>query len=266
MINDGSRTKMETDMKLKGKTALVSGGAGAIGRAIALRLADEGADIALLDINADAVGEVADEIRGRGVAALARPVDLRDYAAVKACVDAAAETLGGIDIVVNAAGGSARQKMDLFEKIDIDVFNWMLDVNLRGPMHVIHAALPHLIKRRCGKIVNIASIVALGGKAKCVDYAAAKGGLLAATRSLAIELGRHNINVNAVSPGLVQRPGEMPADPAAFAHRFSCLNRICTQEDIANAVIFLASPESDYVTGQNYVVDGGRSLGLRGDA
>ena len=255
---------METDMKLKGKTALVSGGAGAIGRAIALRLADEGADIALLDINADAVGEVADEIRGRGVAALARPVDLRDYAAVKACVDAAAETLGGIDIVVNAAGGSARQKMDLFEKIDIDVFNWMLDVNLRGPMHVIHAALPHLIKRRCGKIVNIASIVALGGKAKCVDYAAAKGGLLAATRSLAIELGRHNINVNAVSPGLVQR--EPPADPEAFAHRFSCLNRICTQDDVANVVLFLASPESDYVTGQNYVVDGGRSLGLRGDA
>jgi 3-oxoacyl-[acyl-carrier protein] reductase len=185
---------------------------------------------------------------------------------VRSCIDGIAEAFGGIDIVVNSAGGSARSKMNLFEKIDIEVFDWMLDVNLRGPMYIIHAALPHLIKRRYGKIVNIASIVALGGKAKCVDYAAAKGGLLAATRSLAIELGKHNINVNAVSPGLVQRPGEMPADPEAFAHRFSCLNRLCTQEDIANAVMFLASPESDYVTGQNYVVDGGRSLGLRGDA
>ena len=257
---------METDMKLEGKVALVSGGGGAIGRAIALKLAVEGADVAVLDINSDAAGAVAKEVRALGVRSSAYAVDIRDYAAVKACVDAVAETLGGIDIVVNSAGGSARKKMDLFEKIDIDVFDWMLDVNLRGPMYIIHAALPHLIKRRHGKIVNIASIVALGGKAKCVDYAAAKGGLLAATRSLAIELGKHNINVNAVSPGLVQRPGEMPADPAAFAHRFSCLNRLCTQEDIANAVMFLASPESDYVTGQNYVVDGGRSLGLRGDA
>lgn len=253
-------------MKLKGKMALISGGAGAIGRAIALRFADEGANVAILDVNVEAVGEVAEDVRGRGVRALAYPVDVRDYATVKACVDAAAEALGGIDIVVNAAGGSARKKMDIFERIDISVVDWVIDVNLRGTMYVIHAALPHLIKRNCGKIVNISSIIALGGKAKCVDYAAAKGGILAATRSLAIELGRHNINVNALSPGQVQRPDEMPADPEAFAHRHSFLNRICTQEDVANAAMFLASAESDYVTGQNCVVDGGRSLGLRGDA
>jgi len=253
-------------MKLKGKVALVSGGAGAIGRAIALKLAGEGADIAVLDIHFDAAEAVAREVRALGVRSSAYAIDIRGCEAVRACIDGIAETFGSIDIVVNSAGGSARKKMDLFEKIDIEVFDWMIDVNLRGPMYIIHAALPHLIKRNYGKIVNIASIVALGGKAKCVDYAAAKGGLLAATRSLAIEMGKHNINVNAVSPGLVQRPGEMPADPEAFAHRFSCLNRLCAQEDIANAVMFLASPESDYVTGQNYVVDGGRSLGLRGDA
>ena len=251
-------------MKLKGKTAVVSGGGGAIGRAIALRFADEGADVAVLDLNGDAAAKVADEVRARGATSVSYAVDIRDHAAVKACVDETAETLGGIDIVVNSAGGSARSRMNLFEKIDIEVFDWMIDVNLRGPLYIIHAALPHLIKRNYGKIVNIASIVALGGKAKCVDYAAAKGGIIAATQSLAIELGRHNINVNAVSPGLVQR--EPPADPEAFAHRFSCLNRICTQDDVANVVLFLASPESDYVTGQNYVVDGGRSLGLRGDA
>lgn len=253
-------------MKLKGKTALVSGGGGAIGRAIALRFADEGAEVAVLDLNGDAAAKVADEVCARGAKSVSYAVDIRDHAAVKACVDATAETLSGIDIVVNSAGGSARSRMNLFEKIDIEVFDWMIDVNLRGPMYIIHAALPHLIKRNRGKIVNIASIVALGGKAMCVDYAAAKGGIIAATKSLAIELGRHNINVNAVSPGLVQRPGELPADPEAFAHRFSCLNRLCTQEDIANAAMFLASPESDYVTGQNYVIDGGRSLGLRGDA
>ena len=253
-------------MKLKGKTALVSGGAGMIGRAIALRFADEGANVAVLDINADAVGKAVEEIRGRGVLAQGCPVDVRVYAAVKACVDAAAEALGGIDIVVNAAGGSARKRMDLFERIDIGVVDGVIDVNLRGTLYVIHAALPHLIRRSYGKIVNISSIVALGGKAKCVDYAAAKGGILAATRSLAIELGRHNINVNALSPGQVQRPDEMPADPEAFAHRHSFMNRICTKEDVASAALFLASSEADYVTGQNYVVDGGRSLGLRGDA
>jgi len=220
----------------------------------------------VLDLNGDTAAKVADEVRARGVKSVSHAIDIRDYAAVKACVDTTAETLVGIDIVVNAAGGSARSRMNLFEKIDIGVFDWMIDVNLRGPLYIIHAALPHLIQRNGGKIVNIASIVALGGKARCVDYAAAKGGVIAATRSLAIELGRHTITVNAVSPGLVQRRGEEPADPEAFAHRFSCLNRICTQDDVANVVFFLASPESDYVTGQNYVVDGGRSLGLRGDS
>lgn len=253
-------------MKLKGKTAVVSGGGGAIGRAIAMKLAGEGADVAILDINVEAVEKVADELRGCGVRSSGYAVDIRDYPAVKTCLDGIAETFGGIDIVVNSAGGSARSRMDLFEKIDIGVLDWMLDVNLRGPLYIIHAALPHLIKRNAGKIVNISSIVALGGKARCVDYAAAKGGIIAATKSLAIELGKYNINVNAVAPGLVQRPGEEPADQEGFARHFSCLNRICTQDDVANVVMFLASPESDYVTGQNYIVDGGRSLGLRGDS
>ena len=250
-------------MKLKGKTAIVSGGGGAIGRAIALKLAGEGANVAVLDIREDVAQAVSDEVRALGVKGTAHALDIRNYEAVRTCIDGIAGAFGGIDIIVNSAGGSARSRMNLFEKIDIEVFDWMIDVNLRGPMYIIHAALPHLIKRNAGKIVNISSIVAIGGKAKCVDYASAKGGIIAATKSLAIELGHYNIHVNAVSPGLVQR--EMPLDPEAFAKRFSVLNRIGTQDDVANIVLFLTSPESDYVTGQNYVVDGGRSLGLKGD-
>lgn len=252
-------------MKLANRVAVVSGGGGAIGRAIALKLAAAGADIAVVDVNAETAEKVAEEVRAMGRRSLAQTMDIRSYEAVTAGVNTIAETFGGIDIVVNSAGGSARSRMGRFESLDIEVFDWILDVNLRGPMYIIRAALPHLIRRNAGKIVNIASIVALGGKAKCVDYSAAKGGILAATKSLAIELGQYNINANCVSPGLVQRPGQLPADEAAFAKKHSYLNRICTQDDIAEAVLYLASPESDYVTGQNIVVDGGRSLGLRGD-
>ncbi len=252
-------------MKLANRVAIVSGGGGAIGRAIALKLAAAGADIAVVDVNAETAEKVAEEVRAMGRKSLAQAMDIRSYEAVTAGVNAIAETFGGLDIVVNSAGGSARSRMGRFESLDIEVFDWILDVNLRGPMYIIRAALPHLIQRNAGKIVNIASIVALGGKAGCVDYSAAKGGILAATKSLAIELGRYNINANCVSPGLVQRPDRLPADEADFAKRHSYLNRICTQDDVAEAVLYLASPESDYVTGQNLVVDGGRSLGLRGD-
>jgi len=252
-------------MKLADKVAIVTGGGGAIGRAIALKLAAAGADIAVVDANAETAEQVAAEVRRLGRRGLAQTMDIRSYEAVTAGVNAIAETCGRLDIVVNSAGGSARSRMGRFESLDIEVFDWILDVNLRGPMYIIRAALPHLIQRNAGKIVNIASIVALGGKAGCVDYSAAKGGLLAASKSLAIEVGRYNINVNCVSPGLVQRPGQIPADEAAFAKRHSYLNRICTQDDIAEALLCLASPESDFITGQNVVVDGGRSLGLRGD-
>jgi NAD(P)-dependent dehydrogenase (short-subunit alcohol dehydrogenase family) len=252
-------------MKLQGRVAIVSGGGGAIGRAIALKLAAEGADIAVVDVNAETAEKVADEVRAMGRRSLALAMDIRSYEAVTAGVNTVAETFGGIDIVVNSAGGSARSRMGRFEGLDMEVLDWILDVNLRGPLYIIRAALPHLIQRNAGKIVNIASIVALGGKAGCVDYSAAKGGILSATKSLAIEVGKYNINVNCVSPGLVQRPDQLPADEAAFAKRFSYLNRICTQDDIAEAVLYLACPESDYITGQNIVVDGGRSLGLHGD-
>ena len=139
-------------MKLEGKTVLVSGGGGAIGRAIALKLAAEGANVAVLDLREETAAKVAEEVRALGVKSTSHGVDIRNYEAVKTCVDGIAETFGGIDIVVNSAGGSARSRMDLFEKIDIDVFDWMIDVNLRGPMYIIHASLPHLIKQTTARL------------------------------------------------------------------------------------------------------------------
>ncbi len=251
-------------MKLSGKVAVVIGGGGAIGRAIARKLAGEGASIAVVDFNEDAAEAVAKAIAADGGSAMAYAVDNRDYAAVSEMTESVVSHFGGLDVLVNSAGGSARKKMKPFKDQSVEVIDWMLGVNLHGPLYCIRAAVGHMARKRCGKIINIASIVATGGSRNCVEYGAAKGGIIAATRSLAMELGEFNINVNCVSPGLVQRPDEMPADEAEFARRTSFLNRICTQDDIANLVLYLALPESDMITGQNYIVDGGRSLGLQG--
>lgn len=250
-------------MRLQGKNGIVIGGGGAIGRAIALKLAGEGAGVGVVDANQETADAVAQEIIATGGRALACAVDIRKFDAVSEMTESVAARLDGIDILVNSAGGSARQKMKHFKDQSIDVIDWMLGVNLHGPLYCIRAAVGHMVKKNYGKIVNIASVVATGGWKACVEYGAAKGGIIAATRSLAMELGEFNINVNCVSPGLVQRQGDMPADELEFARRTSFLNRICTQDDIANLALYLALPESDYITGQNYIVDGGRSLGLK---
>lgn len=122
-----------------------------------------------------------------------------------------------------------------------------------------------LPQRERGKIVNISSLVVVGRVAGCADYAAAKAGIIAATRTLAMELGPHSINVNCVCPAKVQRPSEMPTAPLLFARRHSFLNRLCRAEDIAAWVLFLLSEEAACITGQNYIVEAGRSLGLKGD-
>ena len=249
--------------KLQDKVAVVIGGGGAIGGAIAAKLATEGARVAVVDRMQDAAAQVVQGITSLGGEACAYGLDITRYDEVKATMDGIAARFERIDILVNSAGGSAREKMALYHELPIEVLDGMLMVNLHGPLYCIRAAVNHLIKQNYGKIINIASIVALGGMAKCVDYAAAKGGMIAATKSLAIELGRFNINVNCLSPGKVQRTTN-GVDQAAFAKQFSQLNRICTQEDIAAMALYLALPESDYITGQNFIVDGGRSLGLKG--
>ena len=155
--------------------------------------------------------------------------------------------------------------MKPFAEQDMNVIRGIIEMNLFGALHVIHAVVPHMFRQNYGRIVNLSSLVALGGVEGCADYAAAKGGIIAATKTLAMEFGPHNVNINCVCPGKVQRPGEMPADPEAFARNHSFLNRICSADDIAELVLFLLSEKADYITGQNYIIDGGRSLGLKGD-
>lgn len=250
-------------MKLQGKIAVIIGGAGSIGRAVALRLAREGATAGIADLRGEQVETAVREVKQQGGEAFAAMVDVRSTADVGRLVQEVTERHGRIDLLVYAAGGSARSKNALLHLAEEEIVDGILDVNLRGNLYAARAVIPTMIAQGGGKIISIASIVGINGKAKLADYAAAKAGVIALTRTLALELGPHGINVNCVSPGIVPREGEK--QNLDYVRRTNVLGRVGSPEDIAHMVHFLASDEADFITGQNFIVDGGRSLGLRGD-
>lgn len=249
-------------MKLTGKTAIITGGGGFVGRAIATRLGAEGANIALIDANDAAAETVRANLASTGVAASAHECDICDPKIVNKTIQHIIEKHGKIDVLVNCAGGGARKESRPFHEQSLGVIENILRINLMGTIYCAHAVAPFMVKAGYGKIINISSIIGEHGLANYGEYAAAKGGIIALTRSLAMDLGKYNINANCVSPGIVNR--DPIPDEKEFAHRTTYLNRACTGADVAAVVCFLASSESDFVTGQNYIVDGGRSLGLKG--
>ncbi len=255
---------MSNTKKLAGKIVVVSGGGGAIGSEVVRRLTAEGASTAVIDINPTTVGKIVTEIIALGGQAEAFVTDITVYAEAEKTLQEIAAKLGPVDILVNVAGGSARAQARRFFAQDMAVVEQVIRVNLFGTLHCIRATVNQMIEKKFGKIINFGSSVGIGGLCSYSDYAAAKGAIFSLTRSLAMELGEFNINVNCVSPGPVRRPEEKPVDEEAFYKATSWLNRLCTPRDIAETVLFLACPESDFITGQNVVVDGGRTLGLTG--
>ena len=241
--------------RFTGKAAFVTGAGGYIGGTIAKMLAKEGACVAVCDLNEETAMRTVREIEEAGGRAIAVACNVTDSASVDRAMERAVAAFGRMDVLVHAAGGSARSAMKpLIEQTD-EVIQSVL-----GGIYASRAAAREMVRQgEGGRIVNISSVVALEGLRGCVEYAASKGGLIAMTRSLCKELAPCGITVNTVAPGIVQRPGE-----TTDAVHTNFLGIRCTAEDVAHVVLFLASDEARFVTGQTYAVDGGRSLAMKG--
>ena len=250
--------------RFENKAAFVTGAGGYIGGTTARMLAAEGAKVAVCDITEEACARTVRAISEAGGTALAVPADVTDSASVDAVVANAVEAFGGLDIMIHAAGGSARAEMKRLADQSDEVIQRVLGVNLLGGLWASRAAarvMREQGRERGGRIINISSIVALEGLKNCVDYAAAKGGIIAMTRALAQEMGECGVTVNSVAPGVVQRPGIGDSD---YALKTNFLERKCEATDIAETVLFLCSDAARFVTGQTWVVDGGRGLAMKG--
>lgn len=245
---------------LAGKTALVTGASRGIGRAITLSLAKEGADIALVYAgNVSAAEEVLEQARTLGVKAEAFRCDVADHAAVKELIAAVLAQFGSIDILVNNAGITRDGLLLTMKEADYDA---VLDTNLKGAYNTIKHIVPHMIKKRSGRIINISSVAGLMGNAGQVNYAAAKAGLVGLTKSAAKELAARNITCNAVAPGFIETDmtGALSERVRQALLEAIPLKRMGKAEDVAALVAFLAGPAAAYITGEVVRVDGGLAM------
>lgn len=243
-------------MSLEGKVAIVTGASRGIGRAIALKLAREGASLVVTATTEESARNTAAEVEALGQKALALAVDVADPAAVEAMFAAAVETFGKVDILVNNAGITKDGLLLRMKDADWDA---VLDVNLKGAFNCVREAAKLMTKARSGRIVNISSVVGEMGNAGQINYCASKAGMIGITKSAARELAKRGITVNAVTPGFIEtdmtavlsdkvREGLLQQIP---------LERLGTPDDVANAVFFLVSSMGDYITGHVLSVNGG---------
>ena len=242
---------------MQGKTAIVTGAAKGIGRAIALKLASKGANIVLNYRSSEEKAiEVEEEIKSLGVEVLRVKGDISVLSDVENLINSAKEKFGTIDIMVNNAGIT---KDNLILRMKEEDFDSVIEVNLKGVFNCLKTITPIMVKQKKGKIINLSSVVGVSGNAGQVNYAASKAGVIGMTKSLAKEVGSRGITVNAVAPGFIETDmTEVLGDKLKEeAKKGIPLKRLGTPEDVANVVSFLASEEGNYVTGQVINVDGG---------
>jgi 3-oxoacyl-[acyl-carrier protein] reductase len=241
---------------LEGKTAIITGGALGIGKAISLLFAENGCDVAVCDIDLEAANDTATELRAVGRKAEAYRVDVSDADAVAGVVDKIVDTFSRVDILVNNAGITRDGLIVRMSEADWEA---VLAVNLKGCFHFIKAVTGPMMRQRSGTIISIASIVGMMGNAGQANYSASKAGVIGLTKSVAKELASRNVTANAIAPGFIKT---RMTDQLTEAQREKMLaqvplKRFGNPEDVARAALFLASPLAHYITGQVLVVDGG---------
>jgi 2-hydroxycyclohexanecarboxyl-CoA dehydrogenase len=248
--------------RFRDKVAIVIGGAQGIGQGIARRLASEGATVAIMDIQGEKAQRVAEDIMAKSGKALGVKMDIADSPEVKRAVKEVEDRLGHIDILINNAGWD---KTAPFVQLSEELWDKIIAINLRGPIAVTRAVLDGMIGRKYGRIVNIASDAGRAGSSGESVYSACKGGIIAFTKTLARELVRYNVLVNCICPGPTDTP--MLADIARENPRLVealqnaiPMRRLGKPEELAAAVVFLASDEASYITGQTLSVSGGLTM------
>jgi len=248
------------DFSVRDQVIVVTGSSQGIGKALAIGLAKEGAKVAINSRHMEKLQPIVEEIKALGGKVLAYQADMRIYEEVAAFMEAAQFHFGRIDVLINNAGGSFGHRL---EDLSANGFRAVVQNNLHQVFHACHAVRPYMAKQGGGKIISISSIAGLRGSPGLGAYGAAKAGVINLTQTLAIEWAKYGIRVNAIAPGLILTEGSeevlVPNEEKKREYEASTLvGRLGVPEDILNAVIYLASEASSYVTGQTLVVDGGR--------
>ncbi len=246
-------------MRLKDKRAIVTGAGQGIGQSIALKLAQEGADVVIVEMNPDTGTRTAKQVEALGRKALFISVDVANQKQVQAMVDLVLKTWEKIDILVNNAGFDRPANLLKMKEEDWDA---VLGVHLKGTLNCIQAVASHMVENRYGKIVNISSIWGKSGAVSEISYSSAKAGIIGLTKSVAKELGRYQINVNVILPGLILTPtiARMAEKYQNMIIENTPLKRIGRSEEVANVIAFLVSDEASFVTGATLEVSGGWNM------
>jgi 3-oxoacyl-[acyl-carrier protein] reductase len=247
---------MSYSVDLSGKTAVVTGAGRGIGQAIALKLAEAGADIAVVELKEEFATETVEKVTALGRKSKVYAVDVSDFAAVHDMMAGAHADFEHIDILVNNAGIT---KDTLLMRMGEEDWDAVLRINLKGAFNCTHAVTKIMMKQRAGRIVNIASIIGLIGNAGQANYAASKAGMIGLTKSTAKELAGRGININAIAPGFIQTKMTEVLSEEVTAKMLELIPKktLGLPEDVADCVLFLSSELSSYITGQVIVVDGG---------
>lgn len=249
-------------MRLKDRVAIVTGGAKGLGRAFAMALAKEGAKVMVVTRkDMENLEKTASMIREMGGSSVIFQADVSKESDTKAMADRAVREFGRVDILVNNAAIYDGIKRRPFYEIDLNEWDLVMTVNVKGVFLSTRSVFPYMKEQKYGKIVNIASEVFFTGSHGFAHYVASKGGVIGLTRALAVELGPHNICINCVAPGFTDTEASRGlADVTRYDVSKTPLRRLETPEDLTGAVVFLSSPESDFITGQTLLVDGGRAM------